>query len=275
MTSSKALPMTPRFLRPASAFLAAAVLFAVAGTAIARNDTSAQPVAVALGKTVARTAADGIVMRFGKPSAAGADAIGEVHVEGKGDVGGSSHKHAQPSDERTCRRAFTDALAQLAASAKSAGAAAVVGIVSDYKGDEAHADGLAYECHSGSVHSFVDFKGILVRTVPDDPAYPASGFARIDDASALPLSDAGKARYQAFLAQPKPRAFAIYEDGGWYMSSGRSDAPTAALRHCASEGKHCWLYAVDGQVVWSADVARRFGDAQQLPGAAAAEDDNE
>ena len=270
-TSSKAPLMILRFLRPASALLVAAALFAN-GAAWARNDASAQPVAVALGKSAARTAAAGIVVRFGRASAQGADVVGEVHVEGKGDVGGSSHKHAQPSDEKTCRAAFNDALAQLAASAKAAGAAAVVGIVSDYKGGEAHVDGLAYECHSGSVHSFVDFKGVLVRTVPDDPAYPASGFARIDDAAALPLSDAGKARYQAFLAQPKPRAFVIYEDGSWYMSWGRSDAPAAALRHCAGEGKHCWLYAVDGQVVWSADVARRFGDGQ-LP--AAAEDDNE
>ena len=239
--------MTSRFLRPASALLAAAALFAGGGPAWARNDASAQ----------------------------GADVVGEVHVEGKGDVGGSSHKHAQPSDEKTCRRAFNDALTQLAAAARAAGAAAVVGIVSDYKGDEEHADGVSYECHSGSVHSFVDFKGVLARTVPDDPAYPASGFARIDDSAALPLSDAGKARYQAFLAQPKPRAFAIYEDGSWYMSWGRSDAPQAALRHCAGEGKHCWLYAVDSQVVWSADVAKRFGDAQLLPGGAAAEDDNE
>ena len=267
--------MTSRFLRPCSALLVAAVLFAGAGPARARNDASAQPVAVALGKSAARTAAAGIVMRFGKASAPDADFVGEVHVEGKGDVGGSSHKHAQPTDEKTCRSAFNDALAQLADKAKASGAVAVIGIVSDYKDDEQHPDGVAYECHSGSVHSFVKFKGLLVRTVPDDPAYPASGFARIDDAAALPLSDAGKARYQVFLAQPKPRAFAIYEDGSWYMSSGRSDAPTAALRHCAGQGKHCWLYAVDSQVVWNADVARRFGDAQLLPGGAAAEDDNE
>ena len=274
MTSSKALPMTSRLLRPASALLAAIALF-VGGPAWARNDTSAQPVAVALGKSAARTATAGIVVRFGKASAQGVDSAGEVRARGEGDVGGGSHKHAQPTDEKTCRSAFNDALAQLADKAKASGAVAVIGIVSDYKDDEQHPDGVAYECHSGSVHSFVKFKGLLVRTVPDDPAYPASGFARIDDAAALPLSDAGKARYQVFLAQPKPRAFAIYEDGSWYMSSGRSDAPTAALRHCAGQGKHCWLYAVDSQVVWNADVARRFGDAQLLPGGAAAEDDNE
>ena len=266
--------MILRFPRPAAALLVAVALFAN-GAAWARNDASAQPVAVALGKSAARAATAGIVVRFGKGSAQGVDSAGEVHVRGEGDVGGGSHKHAQPSDEQVCRRAFNDALVKLAAAAKAAGAAAVVGIVSDYKGDEEHVDGVAYECHSGSVHSFVEFKGVLARTLPDDPAYPASGFARIDDAAALPLSDAGKARYQAFLAQPRPRAFVIYEDGSWYMSWGRSDAPSAALRHCASEGKRCWLYAVDGQVVWSADVARRFGDAQLLSDTAAAEDDNE
>ena len=261
-----------RTLPGASALLATALL--ACGTAAwARNDASAQPVAVSLGKSAARTAAAGIVVRFGTASAQGTDSVGDVHVQGKADVGSSSRKHGPPSDEKICRHAFNDALAQLAAAAKAAGATAVVGIVSDYKGDEQHADGVAYECHSGSVHSFVEFKGVLARTVPDDPAFPASGFARIDDVAPLPLSDAGKANYQAFLAQPKPRAFAVYEDGSWFMSSGRSDAPAAVLRHCAGEGKRCWLYAVDGQVVWNADIAKRFGSAQ-LP-AGAAEDDNE
>lgn len=263
---------TPLRLAFAASLLTAALL-ACGTSAWARNDASAQPIAVSLGKSAARTAADGIVLRFGKASAQGADGVGEVHVQGQADVGASSRKHGPPSDEKICRHAFNDALAQLAAAAKAAGAAAVVGLVSHYKGDEEHADGVAYECHSGSVHSFVEFKGVLARTVPDDPAFPASGFARVDDVTPLPLSDTGKARYQAFLAQPKPRAFAIYEDGSWYMSSGRSDAPAAALRHCAGEGKRCWLYAVDGQVVWNADVARRFGSAQLPPGSA--EDDNE
>ena len=93
---------------------------------------------------------------------------------------------------------------------------------------------------------------------------------------AVPLSDQGKSRYAAFLALPKPRAFVVYEDGGWWMSWGRSDAPAAALRHCASEGKRCWLYAVDGQVVWNADVARRIGGrAARRRAMPAVEDDNE
>jgi hypothetical protein len=268
--------MRSRATSPAFALLVAAALLAGGLPAWARNEQSSQPVAIALSKSAARKAADGIVVRFGSASAQGADIVGaEVSVEGKGEIGGGGHKHGPPSDETICRRAFNDALAQLAAAAKAAGAAAVVGIVSDYKGNEANADGLSYECHSGSVHSFVAFKGRLSRTVPDDPAYPASGFARLDDVHALPLSDAGRARYAAFLASPRPRAFAVYEDGGWYMSSARSDAPSAVLRHCAGEGKRCWLYAVDGQVVWNADVARRFGDARQLPGGAADQDDNE
>ncbi len=261
MTASQPRPMMSRALRSAFALSTATLLLVEAGAAWARNDASSQPVAVAMDKAGARKAADGIFMRFGKASAQGVDSLGEVRVRGKGDFGSSGAKHALPSDETVCRRAFNDALAQLAKAAKAAGATAVVGLVSDYKGDEEHADGLAYECHSGTVHSFVEFKGVLSRTLPPDPAYAASGFAHIDDLQALPLSDQGKARYQAFLALPMPRAFVIYEDGRWYMSWSRSDAPTAALRHCAGEGARCWLYAVDNQVVWNADVARRIGSA--------------
>ena len=267
--------MMSRALRSAFALSTATLLLLDAGVAWARNDASSQPVAVAMDKAGARKAADGIVVRFGKASAQGVDSLGEVRVRGKGDVGSSGAKHALPSDETVCRRAFNDAVAQLAKVAKSAGAVAVVGLVSDYKGDEEHADGLAYECHSGSVHSFVEFKGVLSRTLPPDPAYAASGFARIDDLQALPLSDQGKARYQAFLEKPIPRAFVIYEDGRWYMTWNRSDAPTAALRHCVGEGARCWLYAVDGQVVWSADVARRLGSAPLPPGDATDGGDNE
>ena len=264
----------PRFPRAALALLVATILATGFTPARARNEETAQPVPLALSKATARKAADGIVMRFGSASEKGADVVAaDVRVEGKGEATGSGRKHAPTSDETLCRRAFNDGLAKLAAAAKAAGAAAVVGIVSDYKGVEAHADGQFYECHSGA-HSFVAFKGQLARTVPDDPAYPASGFASLDDVSALPVSAEGKERYQAFLAKPRPRAFAIFEDGGSYMSSGRLDAPAMVLRHCASEGKRCWLYAVDGQVVWSADVAKRLGDAQQLPGATT-DDDNE
>jgi hypothetical protein len=265
--------MMSSFPLRASSILLAAALLAGAAPAWARNDESMQPVAVATAKSAARKAEDGIVFRFGKASAQGADiAAADVHVQGKGDVAeGGAHRHSQPTDETVCRRAFNDALAQLASAAKAAGAAAVVGVVSDYKGAE-HTDAATYECHSGSVHSFVELKGQLARTVPDDPAYPASGFARIDDLQAPPLSDEGKARYAAFLATPKPRAFAIYEDGHWWMSSRRSDAPAAVLRHCATEGKRCWLYAVDGQVVWSADVGKRIGD---VAGGATPQDENE
>ena len=254
--------------------LLAAVLLACVAPSWAKNEETLQPVSVALAKSSARKAADGIVFRFGQASAQGADIVAtDVQLRGEGDVT-SSRKHGAPSDETVCRRAFNDALARFAAAAKAAGAVAVVGIVSDYKGAEL-ADASTYECHSGSVHSYVEFKGQLARTVPDDPAFPASGFARLDDVQAVPLSDQGKSRYAAFLQQPKPRAFVVYEDGGWYMSWGRSDAPAAALRHCAVEGKRCWLYAVDAQVVWNIDVARRIGGAQASPGEPAGEDDNE
>ena len=81
---------------------------------------------------------------------------------------------------------------------------------------------------------------------------------------AVPISDAGRERYAHFLTLPKPRAFVVYEDGGWRFYSRDPEAMTKALDYCARQGRRCWLYAVDDRVVWSADVARRIGASAQL-----------
>jgi hypothetical protein len=45
---------------------------------------------------------------------------------------------------------------------------------------------------------------------------------------------------------------------------------TKALDDCARIGRRCWLYAVDDNVVWSADESRRIGSTAQLRGQVAA-----
>lgn len=89
----------------------------------------------------------------------------------------------------------------------------------------------------------------------------ASGFAAADDAAAVPLSDAGKARYAHFRSLPSPKAFAVTEKGGWYFNAGEPEAMATTFQQCARAKSKCWLYAVDDQVVWQPDAAARAGEA--------------
>ncbi|MEO8152969.1 MAG: hypothetical protein ABI605_07860 [Rhizobacter sp.] len=91
-----------------------------------------------------------------------------------------------------------------------------------------------------------------------------TGFAVIDDVDIVPVRADGKARYRHYLTLPSPKAFAIYADGRWRLYSGNAEVMTIPLDQCAREGKPCWLYAVDDQVVWSADVEKRIGTSAQL-----------
>jgi dienelactone hydrolase len=90
---------------------------------------------------------------------------------------------------------------------------------------------------------------------------PASGFAAADDTAAVPLSDAGKARYAHFRTLPSPKAFAVTEKGGWYFNAGEPEAMATTFQQCAKAKSKCWLYAVDDQVVWQPDVPARAGAA--------------
>jgi hypothetical protein len=93
---------------------------------------------------------------------------------------------------------------------------------------------------------------------------PASGFAEIGDVDAVPIRTEGKPRYQHYLTLPSPKAFVVYERGGWRFFSGSANAMTDALDRCARESTPCWLYAVDNTVVWQPDPARRIGRSDQL-----------
>ena len=182
------------------------------------------------------------------------------------------------SDEETCLHASsTTRSPQLADQARRAGAAAVVGIVSDFKGDVVD-DPRNYDCHAGTAKSYVTLHGRLARTYVEASARPlprASAYAALDDVNAVPISDAGRERYAHFLTQPKPRAFVVYEDGSWRFYTKDPEAMTKALDYCARQGRRCWLYAADDRVVWSADVGRRIGSSAQLDGAAGTQDEHQ
>ena len=85
---------------------------------------------------------------------------------------------------------------------------------------------------------------------------PASGFARIDDVAAVPVEAKGRERYAHYLTQPKPKAFVVTNKKGWQLSTDSVNAMRLALDSCAP-GVACWLYAVDDDIVWQADPAKR------------------
>jgi dienelactone hydrolase len=83
---------------------------------------------------------------------------------------------------------------------------------------------------------------------------PASGKARVDNASAVPISASGRTNgYDKFLAAKPPRAFAVGDKGAWGYATG--DYVTGkAIGNCQRSGQTCALYAVDDDVVWPGKV---------------------
>lgn len=89
---------------------------------------------------------------------------------------------------------------------------------------------------------------------------PASGKARVVDASAVPISASGRTNgYDKFLAAKPPRAFAVGDKGAWGYATG--DYVTGkALGYCQRSGQTCALYAVDDDVVWPGKVRNTLPD---------------
>jgi dienelactone hydrolase len=83
---------------------------------------------------------------------------------------------------------------------------------------------------------------------------PATGFAKISDAKAIPRSkESGQQGFLAYGAAESPKAYAISATGtAWAYSTARANAMQAALDRCNVSAKDasCKLYAVDDAVVW-------------------------
>ncbi len=243
-----------------------------AGGAQARDTVLRLPVAAALADATSARIVGSMPLRFGSASAVNAVLVlHDVEISGTAEPvreNAAQRDSQRPSDESVCQKAFDDAMKRLVDAARKAGAAAVVGIVSDYKGQVVD-DPAVYECHGGSFRSFVALRAQFARTLPHTLPVPAkSGYAELTDLDAVPSTPAGKERYAHFLTLPKPRAFVFLEDGTWRFWADDPDAMTKALDDCARIGKRCWLYAVDDNVVWNADESRRIASAAQLRGAA-------
>lgn len=247
--------------------------FVGAPAAHARNDSLKLPVDKAMADLRSRDILGNLPLRFGSGTSKGADLLpAEFEAQGTASVvGDDPRKREHRNDQETCQLAFEDAVAQLAQQAHRVSAAAVVGIVSAFKGD-VFDDPRSFDCHAGAAKSYVTLRARFARVWVDAsmrPLPPKSDFAALDDVKAVPISDAGRERYAHFLTLPKPRAFVVYEDGGWRFYSKDPEAMTKALDYCARQGRRCWLYAADDRVVWSADVSQRIGSPAQLEGGAA------
>ena len=261
-----------QFLRAVLALVSTVLL---ASSAHARNEQFLLQFSDAMKKTRAREIVGDIPVRFGSATAATVAKTEivrtDVVVDGEGSTGGDDprQRHFERlTDEQICIHAFEAALTKLMVIAREEKAGAVLGVVSDYRGNVID-DARTFECRAGAVRSYVSLRAQISRAIPlSRPLPSASGFADIANADAVPLSDEGKERYRHFLTLPQPRAFVVFEDGHWYMTWHNGEAMTKALDYCARVGKRCWLYAADDRVVWDADPAKRIGASAQLKGSA-------
>lgn len=85
----------------------------------------------------------------------------------------------------------------------------------------------------------------------EDASPPAEGF---ENAGAVPFVDeSGREAYRKFLAANGRRAFVVAPDGAWSWRHGGADPLKDALESCGAKHSHCAAYAVDDELVSSAD----------------------
>ncbi|GLQ94496.1 excinuclease [Dyella acidisoli] len=141
----------------ASALAVVALSVAVSTVAVAKDAIKHYPFANAVAEATKSGKLDGTVKFY----LHGNDPQGQVAMI-KSDVSVNRKTNAfGKADQPTCDWALQSALIALQNEAKTAGANAVVDIVSDY-GDE-YRDGEKYECHVGFLMSGVIMKGTLVK----------------------------------------------------------------------------------------------------------------
>lgn len=88
-----------------------------------------------------------------------------------------------------------------------------------------------------------------------NPVPAPTGFAAIDDVYAVPLvGPKGRDLYREYLGWPAPKAMAISQKGAVARARDSADAMKLAIDKCEKFGSPCKLYAVDSNVVWSADA---------------------
>jgi len=167
----------------ALAALLAAALAGVAPAAQARNVRLMESVPDTTRPSHVHDILGTLALRFGSDSARGASVVRrDVVVKGVGTtkLDDVNEAKARPSDQDLCARAFEDAVTQLAFAARGAGAAAIVGVISNYEG-AVFDDPVHYECHVGALKAAVTLRAQLatgasvpVLSPPPPAALPAT-----------------------------------------------------------------------------------------------------
>lgn len=141
-----------------------------------------------------------------------------------------------------------------------------------YKAAGAQAQLIAFGSFGGDSHIFANFpESVAIFSPPLDaflerihmpnrlvnpdylpvPSPPPSGFAKLEDVSAVPyLNAAGRALYQKYLEKPFPKAFLISPGGFVSSQQGGFDPLGQGQAPCRQIQQVCQPYAVDDQVVW-------------------------
>jgi hypothetical protein len=147
-----------RFALP---LLATAALLALVPAAHARNVRLMESVPDTLRTTRAHDILGTLDLRFGGDSARGVTIVKrDVVVEGVGttkvaDVGDDNA--VRPADHELCARAFEDAITKLAFAARGVRGTAIVGVISNYKG-QVFDDPGHFECHAGALKAAVTLR---------------------------------------------------------------------------------------------------------------------
>jgi hypothetical protein len=148
-----------------TALLAGAIALALALPAHARNESHMRSIAEAMAKKRSREIAGDLPLLFGSGSAKGLELMPDtIEAAGEASIIVDPRSRQHLTDEEACQKAFEDAIGKLADRARRAGAAAVVGIVSNFKGDRVD-DPKFYNCHSGSSKSYVTLQGGLDKRI--------------------------------------------------------------------------------------------------------------
>jgi hypothetical protein len=160
-----------RFVLP---LVATAALMALASPAHARNVRLMESVPDTVRVTRIHDILGTLDLRFGSDSARGATLVRrDMVVEGVGatkvsDVGDDDA--VRPADHELCARAFEDAITKLAFAARGVRGTAIVGVISNYKG-QVFDDPGHFECHAGALKAVVTLRA-QIATGPVAPPQP-------------------------------------------------------------------------------------------------------
>lgn len=89
---------------------------------------------------------------------------------------------------------------------------------------------------------------------------PQNSYAHISEIDKFPWGAKYRAKYEAYLANPKATKMLVTGSRGGFYSTGNAslDQAYALFDRCLAQHTECWVYALNDEVVWSEDKALRI-----------------